>query len=156
MVESAPTMGIALISVGACTEFFVARAEAAAGQPSRDACLRTARLACRAARSYAAKTRIFGPRALLAEARLALLLGRAGRARRCAQRALAQAERFALPLEQALAHLALAGLANGEAEALHRGRAAAILQRLGLAPGTGETAATLGAAAAMAMNAAGA
>jgi class 3 adenylate cyclase len=155
MVESAPTMGIALLSVGACTDFFVARAEAAAGQPSHDASLRTARLACGAARSYAAKTRIFLPRAELASARLALLLGRTGRARRRAQQALAQAERLHLPLEQALAHLALAGIAGGEAEALHRAQAAAILQRLGVPPGLrGGPAATMIEGTAVALDAA--
>ena len=82
-------------------------------------------------RSYAAKTRIFVPRAELTSARLALLVRRTGRARRGAQQALAQAERLELLLEQALAHLALAGIAGGEASPA-RAQAAAILQRLGV------------------------
>ena len=131
IVESAPTMGIALLSVGACTDFFVARAEAAAGQPRA-----TPACALRAWPAGQAQLCRQDPH-LRAAGRADLCApGAAGRAHRpraawCAQ-ALAQAERLELLLEQALAHLALAGIAGGEAEALHRAQAAAILQRLGV------------------------
>lgn len=134
MRETAPTMGIALLSVGACAEFFLARAEAVDDATLGLARLRTARAACAAARSYARKTRIFVPRALLLESRLAVLLGRPRQARRHALRALGEAERLQLPLEQALAHLALARLGAAGREAAHRDRADAILRRLGVIP----------------------
>ena len=71
------------------------------------------------------------------------------------RQALAQAERLELPLEQALAHLALAGIAVGEAEDLHRAQAAAILQRLGVPPGLrGGPAATMIEGTAVALDAA--
>lgn len=134
MRETAPTMGIALLSVGACAEFFLARAEAVDDVTIGRARVRTARAACAAARSYARKTRIFVPRALLIESRLSLLLGRPRQARRHALRALAEAEHLQLPLEQALAHLALARLDANGSESAHRDRAAAILQGLGVIP----------------------
>lgn len=135
MRESAPTMGIALLSVAACAEFFLARAEAGADLPDARDRLRTARAACKAAQGYAATTRIFAPRASMLRARMALLRGDAGHARHCAQRALEQARQLREPLEQALAHLMLAGIAGDADGPKHRREAAALLQQLGVAPG---------------------
>lgn len=135
MQESAPTMGIALVSIDACAEFFIARAETGAEGPDAAQRLRSARAACQAALGYAATTRIFAPRALLLRARMALLRRDAGHARYCAQRALAQAQQLREPLEQALAHLALAGMVAGGDASRHRSEAAALLQQLGVAPG---------------------
>lgn len=154
MVESVPTVGIALISVSATAEVFLAAAEAGKGQ-SREA-LALARSACKAVRAYAAKTAICRPRAMLLRGRLALLRGHSRQARRCGLRALREAERLDMPLERALCHLALARVEADERSRSELRCGLDILERIGARPWlcdtggavAGERSAALGAAAA--------
>jgi adenylate cyclase len=136
MLETAPTMGIALLSVSAATAVHLIFAEQPDGSRSPAAALvKRARTACKATRLYASKTRICRPRALLLSGRLAMLLHRPRTARRRWLRALKMANRLEMPLERALCHVALSCVADAPSEAAaHRQRGLELLQRLGARP----------------------
>lgn len=135
MLESAPTMGIALLSVCAATEVHLALAERPSDHSSAGALIARARIACKATRLYAIKTRICRPRALLLSGRLAMLLRRPRKARKRWRLALKVATRLGMPLEQAMCHLALSSTASVSSDAeAHRQCGLEILQRLGAKP----------------------
>jgi class 3 adenylate cyclase len=136
MLETAPTMGIALLSVSAATAVHLVIAETSAGSHSTPCELVDhARAACKATRLYALKTRIFRPRALLLSGRLAMLLHQPRLARRHWRRALNLANQLEMPLEQALCHLSLAACPGAPLTAAsHRQLGFELLQRLGARP----------------------
>jgi hypothetical protein len=113
-------MGCAYLSIASVIQTCIVLAERAAREGrSYDALLAQARTACRAGRSYAAKTPIFEPRCYLLNGRLAMLEGRTRRARDSWIRAIDTAARHDMPLEEALASLALAQIA-GDADERRR------------------------------------
>jgi adenylate cyclase len=136
MKDSVCTMGIAMYSVCAVAEVFLALAgQAPAETQGRGEFLVTAGTACSAVRRYAAQTRICRPRASLLMGRFALLDGQRRRAARLFAHSIAEAERLGMPLEEAEARLALAAVQSTDAARdgyLRDG--AAILQRLGADP----------------------
>jgi hypothetical protein len=79
-----------------------------------------------------------GPRILLADGQVALLEGRPRRARRSFARAVASAQRFGMPYEEARAHLGLGRALGstsdqGETAQAHLARSAELLEQLGAA-----------------------
>jgi adenylate cyclase len=136
MQDSVCTMGIAMYSVCAVAEVFLALGkDVPAKTEQRRDFLVAARTACRAVRRYAKQTRICRPRAALLTGRLALLEGHRQRAARLFTHSLTEAQRLGMLLEQAEAHRELAAIqAADAARDAHAGRAAAIMQRLGADP----------------------
>jgi hypothetical protein len=136
MQDSVCTMGIAMYSVCAVAEVFLALGrDALAKAESAREFLVTARIACKAVRRYAAQTRICRPRAALLAGRLALLEGQGQRAARLFAHSLTEAQRLGMLLEQAEAHRELATVdAADAARDTHTARTAAIMQRLGADP----------------------
>jgi adenylate cyclase len=134
MLETAPTVGIALLSVSAATAVHLLFAERPPGSDSDAAALmQRARTGCKATHRYALKTPICRPRALLLSGRLAMLLHQPRLARRRWRRALKLADQLEMPLERALCHLSLASV-TGAAAASHRQLGFELLQRLGARP----------------------
>lgn len=134
MLETAPTMGIALLSVSAATAVHLVLAERPPGTPlSTNALVDRARTGCKAINRYAFKTPICRPRALLLSGRLAMLLHQPRLARRRWRRALMLASQLEMPLERALCHLSLAAI-TGATAASHRQLGFELLQRLGAQP----------------------
>ena len=136
MLESAPTMGIALLSVASVAEVHLALAQgpAQARVPLRTR-LQSTRVACRAAASYASKIVIFKARERLLRGHLALALGRPARAAACWRQGIGHAVHFALPFEEALCHLALAEVeASPDKRSEHLARGMQIMDRLGAHP----------------------
>ena len=138
MQQSVCTMGIAMFSVYAVAEVHLALVERAVRDAAPHAALLLrAHAACRAARQYAAQTRICRPRAWLLAGRLAMLEGQAARAAACIGRALGDAERLGMPLEAAMCHLALAQAASaGVSYRGHTERGHTLLGGLGAQPWT--------------------
>jgi len=138
MLESAPTMGIALLSVAAVAEVHLALAQDPAQvQASLNSRMEPARVACRAATRFASKIAIFKPRERLLQGRLALAAGQASVAAAHWRKGISEAAAFSLPLEEALCHLALAGVATSPTQqGEHQQRGAAILDRLRANPWT--------------------
>ncbi|MEJ8852538.1 AAA family ATPase [Variovorax rhizosphaerae] len=136
MLESAPTMGIALLSVAAVAEVHLALAQGPAqAHVSLNTRMDPARVACRAAARFASKIMIFKPRERLLRGRLALASGHPDEAASHWRRGLSEAAAFSLPLEEALCHLALAGVAASPTQRReHQQRGGAILERLGADP----------------------
>jgi AAA ATPase domain len=136
MQDSVCTMGIAMYSVCAVADVFLALAGPATADSARRAdYVWAAERACRTVGRYAAQTRICRPRASLLAGRLALLEGRGRRAQRLFARALAKAERLGMPLEEGECHLALAAVqASDAARKAHAGRGTDIMRRLGANP----------------------
>ena len=132
--DSICTTGIVMYSVCAVADVFLALAEFGAMPIAvrPGTALLSARAACRVVWRYAAKTRICRARAELLAARLALLQGRQRRAARQLGRALANAKRLGMPLEQAMCHLALARLQNTDAaKRMHAGRGSDVMRDSG-------------------------
>jgi hypothetical protein len=103
MIETPPTLGIAIFSVAGVAEVYLAKAEHMVESGTYDgAVLVHAKAACRAARAYAAKIPIGRSRSLLLSARLAMLLGRRSRAQSQRRKALLEATDRDMPLEQSL------------------------------------------------------
>jgi adenylate cyclase len=136
MLETPPTMGIAFISVAAIADVYLATAEAAAASHRlSDATLAPATQACDAAYTFARKSTIFRPRALLIKGRLAMLVGRRARAESHWRDAFREASELHMPLEQALALAALANTAADTKERVDRERASVnLLRELGATP----------------------
>jgi AAA ATPase domain len=109
LLQSAATLGAAATSVCAMAAVHVGLAlrDAGNGRPA-DQTWQRARLACRATRSYARRTRFCQPGALRITGYLAAAMGHRARAVALWQRALRMAEARTMPLEQAACHLALA------------------------------------------------
>jgi adenylate cyclase len=117
MDKHPPTMGCAYLSIAAVVEIHLVMAErATTAGAATDALLARARAACRASRAYASKTPIYVPRSFLLSGRLAMLHGRPQRARALWRRALAEAKERGMPLEEALANIALAQVADDPEE----------------------------------------
>ena len=135
MQDNVCTMGIAMYSVCAVADVFLTLASQSASIPGTGVSYASsARAACRAARRYAAQTRICRPRANLLESRLALLEGRPRTASARAATALAQAEQLQMPLELGLAYLALSeSRPTDDTKALAE-RGVALVQSLGANP----------------------
>ncbi len=138
MLESAPTMGIALLSVAAVAEVHLALAQ---GPAQAHVALNTrmdpARIACRAASRFASKIVIFKPRERLLRGRLALASGQPDEAAAHWHKGIREAVDFSLPLEEALCRLALAGVEKSPTQQReHQQRGGAILERLGANPWT--------------------
>lgn len=136
MMENAPTMGIALLSVAGVAEVHLAMAErAAAAAALSHTLVARAKAACRTISIYAAKTPICRSRALLLRGRLAMVCGRTVRARIYWGKAIAEAQSRTMPLEEALCHLWLAKGTDDPGEQRQHERAGKeILLRLGAAP----------------------
>lgn len=109
MIETPPTLGIAIFSVAGVAEVYLARAEDMVENGMYDgAVLVRAKAACRAARVYAAKIPIGRSRSFLLDARLAMLLGRRSRAQSQWRKALLEARDRDMPIEQSFSLLGLA------------------------------------------------
>ncbi|MBS0449757.1 MAG: AAA family ATPase [Proteobacteria bacterium] len=136
MLESAPTMGIALLSVAAVAEVHLALAQGPAqAHASPRARLKPTRVACSAAGSYADKIVIFKARERLLRGHLALALGHSAKAAACWRQGIGHAARFALPFEEALCHLALAGVeASPHKRSEHLELGKAMMDKLGANP----------------------
>ena len=135
ITQGSPAMaGALLFSVPSIAEALLVLAQdpATAGR-SRDELLALCRTACRAAQRFAARNLICRPRASLLRGHLAAARGRARLQQVCYRRALVDAKRLGLPLEQAMSHYALAQTPGsaGERDA-HRHEAGEILERLGV------------------------
>jgi ATP/maltotriose-dependent transcriptional regulator MalT len=130
MLETAPTIGIAVVSVSASTAVHLGFAERSADSP---ALLDRARAACKATGLFAFKTRICRPRALLLSGRLAMVRHQPRLAQRRWRRALKLANQLEMPLERALCHLSLAAITD-VAGASHQQLGVELLQQLGVRP----------------------
>ncbi|MCL2429655.1 MAG: hypothetical protein FWD12_10520, partial [Alphaproteobacteria bacterium] len=144
MKDSTCTMGIAMYSVCAVADVFLALAGSAAPETvQRTEFVASARAACHAVQRFAAKTRICRPRARLLAGRLALLNGRRRAAAERFARALTDASRLDMPLEQAMCHLELAELeVNDVAKRTHLCHGMDIMRRLEADPWRGADPAT--------------
>jgi hypothetical protein len=121
--------------VAGIADVYLAAAEASLAGNTGAPDLTHAIEACAAAKSYAGKARIFRPRALLIEGRLAMLRGRRARAESQWREALARATDLQMPLEQGLALAALAGIDSDPAKRADCARrSAALLRDIGAAP----------------------
>jgi class 3 adenylate cyclase/tetratricopeptide (TPR) repeat protein len=130
------TMGSAWNSVGAVAEIFLELLERSQRNGERDEALhaRTAE-ACRAVSTYAARTRLWRPRGLVLEGRLALTEGRKDRAVTQFKRALGWAQRLRMPLDEALSQLGLAqALTDGGARGRHYEQGLFMLRAIGARP----------------------
>jgi adenylate cyclase len=117
MLQSAPTMGIALLSVAAVADVHLTLAErASVADGSASALMNPARTACRTAARYARKIGICRPRQRLLQGRLAMASGRPRTAARHWRKGLAEAIDYSLPLDQALCRMALAEVAVSSQE----------------------------------------
>src|SRR5262249_13596972 len=105
LLQSAATLGAAATSVCAMASVHVGLALRDTGNGRT---WQRARLACRAMRTYARRTRFCEPSALRISGYLASAMGQRGRAMALWQRALRMAEARTMPLEQAACHLVLA------------------------------------------------
>lgn len=132
MRESAPTVGILLVSISATAEVFLKLA--ASERASDPEALAVARRACAMLAQYGRKTAICRPRAQLQRGRLALLEGRPGRASRLWRDGLARARALGMPLEQFLLLEALAGIEPAQRADECRDHAVDIANRFGLRP----------------------
>jgi hypothetical protein len=132
MLQSAPTVGILLVSVSATAEVFLRLAERE--RATEPQALGVARQACATLAQYARKTAICRPRALLQHGRLALLEARPARAKRLWRDGLARARELGMPLEQLLLLEALADVEPAELADGRRDDANQITDRFGLRP----------------------